>query len=110
MEFFHALTDGTGALSFLMTLAAEYLRLKNGVSIPAGGPVLDCRDAPSPEEMEDSFLRYARGAGRSRLERPPTYAPARRSAATSSTSPPASSRRRPSSTRRNPTGSASPRS
>ena len=70
VEFFHALTDGTGALSFLMTLAAEYLRLKKGIRIPAGGPVLDCRDAPSPEEMEDSFLRYARGAGRSRLEKP----------------------------------------
>jgi len=70
VEFFHALTDGTGALTFLMTLAAEYLRLKEGVRIPAGGPVLDARDAPSPEEMEDSFLKYARGAGRSRRERP----------------------------------------
>ena len=70
VEFFHALTDGTGALSFLMTLAAEYLRLKKGPRIPAGGPVLDCRDAPAPEEMEDSFLRYARGAGRSRREKP----------------------------------------
>ena len=70
VEFFHALTDGTGALTFLLTLAAEYLRLKKGVRIPAGGPVLDCRDAPSPEEMEDSFLKYARGAGRSRREKP----------------------------------------
>jgi NRPS condensation-like uncharacterized protein len=70
VEFFHALTDGTGALSFLMTLAAEYLRLKKGIRIPAGGPVLDCRDAPTPEEMEDSFLRHARGAGKSRLEKP----------------------------------------
>jgi NRPS condensation-like uncharacterized protein len=70
VEFFHALTDGTGALTFLLTLAAEYLRLKKGVRIPVGGPVLDCRDAPSPEEMEDSFLKYARGAGRSRREKP----------------------------------------
>ena len=70
VEFFHALTDGNGALIFLTTLAAEYLRLKKGVRIPAGGPVLDCRDAPSPEEMEDSFLKYARSAGRSRREKP----------------------------------------
>ena len=83
VEFFHALTDGTGALSFLTTLAAEYLRLKEGVRIPAGGPVLDCRDAPSPEEMEDSFLRHARGAGRSRRERPAYHVTARRTAAIS---------------------------
>jgi NRPS condensation-like uncharacterized protein len=70
VEFFHALTDGTGALSFLLTLAAEYIRLKEGVRIPANGQILDCRETPRPEEMEDSFLKHARGAGRSRREKP----------------------------------------
>ncbi len=37
VEFFHALTDATGGLSFLLTLTAEYLRLKNRARIPAGG-------------------------------------------------------------------------
>ncbi len=70
VEFFHALTDGTGGLTFLLTLAAEYLRLRHGVAIPAGGHVLNPRGAPRPEEMEDSFLKNARGAGRSRFEGP----------------------------------------
>ncbi len=70
VEFFHALTDGSGGLSFLLTLAAEYLRLKRGARIPAGGHVLSLADRPQAGEMEDSFLVHARGAGRSRLEEP----------------------------------------
>ena len=68
IELFHALADGTGAMTFLMTLAAEYLRLKHGQRIPSGGYILDCRDAPRPEEWEDSFPVYARGARRGRGE------------------------------------------
>ena len=68
VEFFHALTDGTGGMSFLLTLAAEYLRLKYGANIPADGLILDCREAPRAEEMEDSFLKYARSVGSSRAE------------------------------------------
>ena len=70
VEFFHALTDGSGGLTFLLTLAAEYLSVRHGVRIPAGGHVLNCREAPRLEEMEDSFLKNARGAGRSRFESP----------------------------------------
>lgn len=69
VEFFHALTDGTGGLSFLLTLAAEYLRLKYGAQIPEAGLILDCRTSPRKEEMEDSFLRHARNVGSSRTER-----------------------------------------
>lgn len=69
VEFFHALTDGNGGLSFLLTLTAEYLRLKYGVRVPTDGMILDCREAPKDEEIEDSFLRHARSAGRSRFER-----------------------------------------
>jgi hypothetical protein len=74
VEFFHALTDGTGGMSFLLTLAAEYLRVKYGLDIPADGPILDCRVPPRPEEMEDSFLRHARDVGASRAERPAYHA------------------------------------
>ena len=35
VEFFHAVTDGTGGLIFLKTLTAEYLCQKYGISIPA---------------------------------------------------------------------------
>ncbi len=70
VEFFHALTDGTGGLIFLLTLAAEYLRIRYGAEIPAGGYILDCREEPQPEEMEDSFLKHARSVASSRSEAP----------------------------------------
>ena len=59
VEFFHSLTDGNGALIFLKTLVAEYLRQKYGVAVNAESGVLDCGDIPTQEEMEDSFLKYA---------------------------------------------------
>ncbi len=68
LELFHTLADATGAMTFLMTLTAEYLRLKEGARIPEGPYVLDCRQAPRPEEWEDSFPAYARAAGRARKE------------------------------------------
>lgn len=68
LELFHAVADGTGAMTFLMTLCAEYLRLKHGERIQAGQYVLDCRQSPRPEEWEDSFPRYARSVASSRQE------------------------------------------
>ena len=59
VEFFHSLTDGTGALVFLKSLAAEYLEQKYGISVPAEQGVLDRREPPREEELEDSFLKYA---------------------------------------------------
>ncbi len=54
-EFFHVLTDGTGGLTFLKTLVAEYLTLKYGIDIPRGGDILDCNAEPVEAELEDSF-------------------------------------------------------
>ena len=45
IEFFHSLTDGTGALIFLKTLTAEYLEQKYGISIPCEKGVLDRKEA-----------------------------------------------------------------
>lgn len=59
VELFHSLTDGNGGLVFLKSLTAEYLEQKYGCSIPAEKGVLDRREAPRPEELEDSFLKYA---------------------------------------------------
>lgn len=59
VEFFHSLTDGTGALVFLKSLTAEYLEQKYGVSIPFEKGVLDRREAPKEEELEDCFPKYA---------------------------------------------------
>ncbi len=68
VEFFHAVTDGTGGLIFLKTLAAEYLCQKYGISIPAEDGVLGRLEDPDPEELEDSFLRYAGDITASRSE------------------------------------------
>ena len=59
VEFFHVLADGGGAVVYLKTLAARYLSLRYGLSIPPTDGVLDLDDPPDPEELEDSFQRYA---------------------------------------------------
>lgn len=59
VEFFHVLADGGGAMIYLKTLTARYLTLRYGVTVPATDGVLDITEAPVPEELEDSFQRYA---------------------------------------------------
>ena len=68
VEFFHALTDGTGGLTFFKTLLAEYFSQKYGLTIPAGDGVLGRLEEPDAEELEDSFLRYAGNVKASRKE------------------------------------------
>ncbi len=63
IEIFHALTDGTGALTFLLTLTGEYLRLKYNIKIKYNNMILNPKDKPTDEEVSDSFLKYARNAG-----------------------------------------------
>ncbi|NLL80036.1 MAG: alcohol acetyltransferase [Clostridiales bacterium] len=58
LEAHHCLGDGTGGMCVLQTLTATYLRLL-GAKITNGGFVLDVREAPHPEELEDAYLRYA---------------------------------------------------
>ena len=55
VEFFHVLTDGTGALFFLRTLLAEYLRLM-GNPIEEGDGVLALDAPPEPAEWSDDFI------------------------------------------------------
>lgn len=59
IEGFHALSDGYGMAASFCTIAAEYLKLRFGIEIPTGYPVLDCRVEESAEEAEDSYLNYA---------------------------------------------------
>lgn len=59
VEFFHSLTDGTGALVFLKNLTAEYLEQKYGIRIPYEHGIVDRAAEPLKEELEDSFLKYA---------------------------------------------------
>ena len=55
LDVFHALADGTGAMTFMMTLTGEYLRRRCGVEIPYNQLVLDPKDHPVYAEVEDSF-------------------------------------------------------
>lgn len=67
-EFFHALTDGTGGLIFIKTLAAEYLEQKHQIEVRPADGVLDRLEAPKESELEDSFLKYAGDLNASRKE------------------------------------------
>ena len=69
VEVFHCLTDGNGALVFLKTLTAEYLEQKYGAAIPCTHGILDRAEAPTAEELEDSFLKYAGPIAADRKER-----------------------------------------
>lgn len=68
VEFFHALTDGSGGLVFLKTLTAEYLKLKYNTQISTINGVLDINETPLDEELEDSFPKYASDVSASRKE------------------------------------------
>ena len=61
VEFFHSLTDGTGGMVYLKTLTARYLSLRYGLEIPPEEGVVDWREAPKAEELEDSFFRHTNG-------------------------------------------------
>ena len=68
VEFFHSLTDGTGAMIFLKSLTAEYLEQKYGISIPCEHGVLDRRTQPTEEELEDCFPKSAGPVSASRRD------------------------------------------
>ena len=57
IELFHALCDGTTALSFLLTLTCEYLKLKYKIRPKYTDLVLNPKEEPSKEEIEDAFLK-----------------------------------------------------
>ncbi|MBS1413277.1 MAG: hypothetical protein HPZ00_08215 [Christensenellaceae bacterium] len=59
LEVFHSLADGSGGMSFLKTVTAQYLELKYNIKIPACCGVLDANAPPDAEEMEDAYKKYA---------------------------------------------------
>ncbi len=68
VELFHSLTDGTGALVFLKNLLAEYLEQKYKISIPLEFGIVDRKQKPIEEEMEDHFLKIAGDVSLSRKD------------------------------------------
>ena len=63
IEYFHALTDGTGGITFLLSLTGEYLRLKRGIKPEYNDKILNPKDKPCKDESSDSFKEYARKIG-----------------------------------------------
>ncbi len=68
VEFFHSLTDGTGALVFLKSLVAEYLERKYNIEIPCEDGLLDRKEPPREEELEDCFPKNAGAVPASRKD------------------------------------------
>jgi NRPS condensation-like uncharacterized protein len=58
VEFSHILTDGNGALHFLRSLVAEYLRRHEGLAPDDPADLMLPGQVPDPEESEDAFRRY----------------------------------------------------
>ena len=64
LEAHHSLGDGTGGMCVLQTVTAVYLRLKGyavewGPHVKNSGFILDINSQPSPQEMEDAYMKYA---------------------------------------------------
>lgn len=68
VEFFHAITDGTGGMIFFKSLLAEYAERKYGEKVPPTCGILDRRGEIEDGELEDSFLKYAGDVPMSRKE------------------------------------------
>ncbi len=64
VEFFHVLTDGTGGMTFLKTLTAEYLRL-TGVDTPPDETLWDIDATPAAGEFENAFAMVPKGGSAS---------------------------------------------
>lgn len=77
VEVFHAIADGSGSMTFLKTLAAQYLR-RRGIDIPATDGVLDINVPPDKEEMEDAYGRLPAGYRAKREEKRAYHLPATR--------------------------------
>ena len=59
VEFFHAVTDGTGGMVFAKSFAAEYVRLRYQVHVPCTHGVKDPDEQPAEDEFIDCFQKNA---------------------------------------------------
>ena len=71
-ETFHSLTDGNGAINFLNCLLCCYFNLQ-GKNIDEKQLVVNYKDKPTMEEIEDSFKRLADDSGTIKRTRRKAY-------------------------------------
>jgi hypothetical protein len=72
LESFHSLCDGYAAMEFLKALVFRYFELA-GHELKNDGTVLTVDQAPTPEETEDSFNKYADKSGQKREDKTPAF-------------------------------------
>lgn len=60
IEYFHSLTDGTGGLTFLMTIVKEYLSIKYNEQFDVNEYILDVDKPFIGDEFKDDFPTYYR--------------------------------------------------
>lgn len=58
LEMTHCLSDGTGAMIFLKSLIAEYLRLNGIEATEKSTDIFVAGEAVHPQEFEDAFKKY----------------------------------------------------
>ena len=63
IEVVHAISDGSGSMTFFKNLLAQYLR-ELGVEVPIGGDLLDLQEKSVFEEWEDAYAVHAGKGGR----------------------------------------------
>ena len=59
LDVFHAIADGHGGQTFLLTLAGEYIRMRYKTGISYDSLVLDPNDTPKSCETDDSFRNFS---------------------------------------------------
>ncbi len=72
IDYFHSLTDGTGAMVFLKTLTAQYLK-QMGKDVSYTDGVLDVTQEADEREFEDAFMKFADSKVKSRVKEEKAY-------------------------------------
>lgn len=70
VEFFHSLTDGTGAVQFLKALVSQYIFYKYDMDVPTRQDVQDLFAAPENSLYDDCFKKHARFKRVKKLKQP----------------------------------------
>lgn len=72
MEFFHSVTDGTGALEFIKALVYQYL-VHLGKDVSYASTLIDIHDEPSYYESDDSYQNYVTDEKAEKFKEAPSY-------------------------------------
>ena len=66
VEFFHSITDGSGAIEFLKVLLTEYFNLR-GINCEPDENIMDIKNVATPQEYENAFDKIPYNNGKNKL-------------------------------------------